>query len=194
MKHYIVHIIIYLLLPLHVSCQQAPKHLSYKQPYNLEKIDWQMNVNKFYWESPDVFAADSEGKTSGTPGSEITIYTDTVQAWWREENYPYNEQNENIGIGYNMMGWNAEKTIATYMNMNFSKMHMITSPDNKLIAIAAINEKTKNMGTPQNRTWNEGDIIYKLVLKSSKAYLFILKKEYEDKITKIFIGDFTEYR
>lgn len=247
MKHYILHIIFFLLLSINTSCRQPPQYISYSDPYNLENIDWNMDVYKYYCEGEGVFAANRERTIKHSDNHDITIYIDTAHIYWRENDYPFEQRDQAIGIEYNMMGWLSCKPIATYEMLTFRSIDMITNLDNKLIAVCAVNDRTENIedikafmkklqkginveyakrgfySDKEIYAWQQDNLVFKILIEySSVGYihleltkdedgnlidasseqrenplptssLFIVKKEYKDKIDNISTGKFSNF-
>lgn len=145
MKKTLIYFIFLTLYFAEVSCQHSPQYLSYKTPLNLENLDWETDIYKYYCESDDVFAAIQNKIVKGEPGKDITVYVDTVRAYWRENDDPSTEKKKVIGLQFQMMGWKHKKYIATFHNQNFTRIDMVTDFNHKLLGICAVDDRNEKI-------------------------------------------------
>jgi len=115
------------------ACKQGPQpqHISYINPYNLENIDYVMDVRKFML-------------GTGINESVIAVTADTLAIFDELEKslgaYRKGSNQRPWGIEYYQSMWEEDLILATYGSLSFYRLRMITDLDNRPLAICASGE------------------------------------------------------
>lgn len=112
--------------------KSQPTHISYLNPFDLEDMDYEMDVKKF------MFGSDSENETS------VAISADTLAIFDEMEKTlgAYNKGSNRMpwGVEYYQSEWEDDIIMATYGPLGFCRLRMIADMKNQPLAVCASGE------------------------------------------------------
>jgi hypothetical protein len=155
-------LLIVAIIVAQTSCSGQPKTIG-ESPLDLGKLDFEMNVKEFYMKSEKAnfvdyietqnFLKPYDGNLPLLVGISEQVhcwndYTKRIQL--EDGTWNYALITDTIGIEYWLQGFEYNMTLAVYGNSKFESLNMLTTLDNKLMAVCAGNHDPNNTKELEN--------------------------------------------